>query len=199
ANFPEHLEHGDVGHGILRYSDPGGNRWQIAPGGRSANYEVESPELPGVIVRATAVAEGDRARLTLRVTNRGHKPLERVKPLLCFWYAGLAGFPGKLTDNFEHTYALIGGRPARLAGIPTSNPEATAKVAYVRGCDQHDCDKFANGRGGLIDREIDRALIVVTSRDGKRKAVIAFTPGKSILSNAFIPCAHADPYFGGTL
>ena len=28
------------------------------------------------------------------------------------------------------------------------------------------------------------------------KAVITFTPGKSILSNTAIPCAHADPYFG---
>jgi hypothetical protein len=48
----------------------------------------------------------------------------------------------------------------------------------------------------LIERDIDRALIVVTARDGKRKVVITFAPGKSILSNTVIPCAHADPYYG---
>src|SRR6185436_19465211 len=91
------------------------------------------------------------------------------------------------------------GKLARLSSIATINPEATAKVAYVSGCNQRDCDKFANSRGGLIDRDVDRALIAVTARDGKRKVVIGFTPGKSMLSNAHIPCAHADPYFGGTL
>jgi hypothetical protein len=88
------------------------------------------------------------------------------------------------------------GQLLNLDSIPTFNPKATAKVAYVRGCSQHDCDHFAQGRGGLIDRDIDRALIAVTDQRGNRKILIAFTPGKSILSNAVIPCAHADPYFG---
>jgi hypothetical protein len=196
ANFPEHFEYGDVGYGILRHHNKVPYPWKIAPDGRSASFEVESPELPGAIVRASAVADGDTARLTLELTNRSGKKLERVKPLLCFWYARLAGFPGMRSDNFEHTYVVLDGKPVPLASIPTSNPAATAKVAYIRGCTQRDCDKFALSRGGLIGRDIDRALIVVEARDGKRKVVIAFAPGKSILSNAFIPCAHADPLFG---
>jgi hypothetical protein len=196
TNFPEHFEHGDVGYGILRHHNKRPNPWKIVPDGRSASYEVESPELPGVMVRASAVAEGDRARLTLKITNGGEKTLKRVKPLLCFWYAKLTGFPGKRSDNFKHTHVVMDGRPVTLASIRTSNPAATAKVAYVRGCDQHDCDKFARSRGGLIDRDIDRALIAVAARDGKRKLIIAFTPGKSILSNTAIPCAHADPFYG---
>jgi hypothetical protein len=48
----------------------------------------------------------------------------------------------------------------------------------------------------LIESDIDAALIAVTARDGGRKAILTFAPGKSILSNAVIPCAHADPYFG---
>jgi hypothetical protein len=199
ANFPEHFEHGEVGYGILRYSDKRAYAWKIAPDGRSAGFEVESPDLPGVTVRATAIAQGDRAHLTLKITNNGQRTLERVKPLLCFWYGKMAGFYGKLSDNFQTTYVCMGGKLTALAGIPTTNPQATAKVAYVRGCNQRDCDKFANSRGGLIDRDVDRALIAVTDRVGKRKVVIGFTPGKSILSNAHIPCAHADPYFGGTL
>ncbi len=195
-NFPEHLEHGDVGYGILRHHDKRANPWKIADDGRSANYEIESLELPGVKVRATAVAQSDRARLSLTIQNGSEKTLKNVKPLLCFWYAKLTGFPGKLSDNFEHTYVVMDGKPVTLASIPTENPEARAKVAYVRGCNQHDCDKFAKSRGGLIERDIDLGLIAVTDRDGKHKAVIRFTPGKSILSNRVIPCAHADPFFG---
>ncbi len=196
TNFPEHFEFGEAGHGILRHHDRIPYPWKIAPDGRSAGFEVESPELPGAIVRATAMAEGSKARFTLRLTNRSGKTLERVKPLLCFWYAKLAGFPGKLSDNFGHTYVLLGGKPVSLASLLTSNRAATAKVAYVRGCTQRDCDKFAISRGGLIGRDIDRALIIVQAEDGKRKLAITFTPGKSILSNAVIPCAHADPFFG---
>jgi hypothetical protein len=36
----------------------------------------------------------------------------------------------------------------------------------------------------------------VTSLDGKRKVIFWWTPGKSMIANAFIPCIHADPYFG---
>lgn len=196
VNFPEHLEHGLVGYTILRHYDKRPNPWRIAADGRSASYDVDSLELPGVRVQASAVSEGDRARFWLKITNGGTRNLERVKPLLCFWYAKLTGFPGKLSDNFQHTYVLKDGKVMTLASISTENPAATAKVAYVRGCSQHDCDKFARGRGGLIETDIDRALIAVTARDGKRKAIVAFTPGKSILSNAVIPCAHADPYLG---
>lgn len=43
---------------------------------------------------------------------------------------------------------------------------------------------------------MDLALSVVTSLDSKRKVIIWWTPGKSMIANAFIPCIHADPYFG---
>ncbi|HEX2521302.1 MAG TPA: hypothetical protein VHP35_04190, partial [Terriglobia bacterium] len=182
--------------GILRYSDKRDNPWKIASDSRSASFDVESLELPGVTVHASAMAQRDRALLTLKVFNGGKKRLERIKPLLCFWYSKLTGFPTKLSDNFENTYVIKAGQLLSLRSIPTANPQATAKVAYVRGCSQHDCDQFALRRGGLIEGDVDKALIAVTDRMGARKIAIAFTPGKSILSNAVIPCAHADPYLG---
>ncbi|MEW5977080.1 MAG: hypothetical protein AB1898_14860 [Acidobacteriota bacterium] len=196
VNFPEHFEYGEAGHGILRYSDKRSNPWKLAPDGHSASYEVESLELPGVMVQASAVAQHNRARFTFRIFNGGLTRLERIKPLLCFWYAKLNGFPDKLSDNFQNTYVVQAGRLLNLRGIPTDNPEATAKVTYVRGCSQHDCDAFALRRGGLIKEDVDQALIAVTDKTGARKVVISFTPGKSVLSNAAIPCAHADPYLG---
>ena len=196
VNFPEHLEYGAVGHGILRHHDKRPNPWKIAADGLSASYQVESLELPGVRIEASAIADRDIARLSLNITNGTSQMLESVKPLLCFWYAGLAGFPARLSGNFKYIYVAKEGKPVALADLPTANPDATAKVAYVRGCSQHDCDKFARSRGGLIGSDLDLAWITVTAIDGKRKAVVTFTPGKSILSNAVIPCAHADPYLG---
>jgi hypothetical protein len=50
--------------------------------------------------------------------------------------------------------------------------------------------------GGLIEQDMDLALSVVTSMDNKRKVIFWWTPGKSMIANANIPCIHADPYFG---
>jgi hypothetical protein len=43
---------------------------------------------------------------------------------------------------------------------------------------------------------MDLALSVVTSMDNRRKVIFWWTPGKSMIANANIPCIHADPYFG---
>jgi hypothetical protein len=36
----------------------------------------------------------------------------------------------------------------------------------------------------------------VTSIDQQRKLIFWWNPGKSMIANSFIPCIHADPYFG---
>jgi hypothetical protein len=64
----------------------------------------------------------------------------------------------------------------------------------VRSCPQRDTRSEATG--GLITTDMDLALSVVTSLDDKRKIIIWWTPGKSMIANANIPCMHADPYFG---
>src|SRR5437016_14302402 len=115
----------------------------------------------------------------MKILNGGDKTLNRVKPLLCFWYAGLAGFPSRLSDNFKYTYEVMDGKPVALKNIRTDNPKATAKVAYVRGRTQHDRDQIARSRGGMIERDLDLALIAVTARDGKRKDGMTVNPGRS--------------------
>jgi len=69
------------------------------------------------------------------------------------------------------------------------------KGAPVIGCPQRG-DWFAAKHGGYIEAGIDAALTAVAALDGKRKLIVAWTPDKSMLSNANIPCIHADPYFG---
>jgi hypothetical protein len=203
VNFPEHLEYDEenpandyTGFSLLRHWDERDYPWSISADGRIASLEVESPHEPGVIVAARLTAQANLAVVWMSITNNSRKRLPRVKPLLCFQYGSLTGFPQRLDDNFRYTHIVMGGRLVRLADIRTARPDPQAMVAYVRGCGQHDCDGFANSRGGLIAEDIDAGLAAVTSKDGRRALLVTFTPPKSVLSNAFIPCVHADPCFG---
>jgi len=197
-NLPEHLEVWPSTQGILRHNDkaPKGH-WEVSADGRAATLDVESSTMPGVFVKGTgAVAGNDRIELTMRIENRTERALPAIRPLYCFHYRHLAGFP-QWIGNFKHTYVLIGGKAIALADIPTEKADADVKGAYVRGCTQRDSDAFPKGRGGLIeDRELDAAIIAVEALEGARKVVMAWTPGKSMLSNAAIPCAHGDPFYG---
>ncbi len=107
VNFPEHLEYGPVGYTITRYSDPRPPAWQVDQEGKSAYYDAESIPgrgVEGVKVRATArVVEPNRVRLSLMIANNSSKTLDNVKPLLCFQYKGLAGFPQSSKENFKYT------------------------------------------------------------------------------------------------
>jgi len=200
-NFPEHLEYNPEGRSILRHWDHGPLPWVISPDGRQASYRVESPHLEGVIVEAFARVAGPAevpadtkgVYLAMRITNGSGSALPSVRPLICFQYRGLTGFP-QWTDNFKHNFILIDGRLTSLADLPTERPETKFKGCVVKGCPQR--DTRAERQGGLIDKDMDLALSVVESLDGRRKVVFWWTPGKSMIANANIPCIHADPYFG---
>ena len=134
-------------------------------------------------------------RLGLTIANNSSKILHDVKPLLCFQYKGLAGFPQSSKENFKYTYVVLNGRITALADIATEKPDALAKAAPVQGVKPYRF-AFSKKRGGYIDKPLDLGLSVVTSKDDTR-AVILYTPiGKSVLSNQYIPCLHTDPYFG---
>ena len=197
-NLPEHLERWPGTQGILRHNDqaPKGH-WEVSEDGKTATLDVESSTMAGVFVKGTAKASGEgRVAFTMRIENRMPAALPGIRPLYCFHYRHLTGFP-QWIDNFKHVFVLIDGQAVALADIPTEKPDADVKGAYVRGCTQRDTDAFPKSRGGLIeDRELDAAIIAVEALEGARKIVIAWTPGKSMLSNAAIPCAHGDPFYG---
>ena len=200
-NFPEHLEYNTQGMSILRHWDRNPSLWNVSPDGRQASYRVESPHEPGVIVEAFArlahseeVPEGTTGvYLAMRITNTGERTLPTVRPLLCFQYRGLTGFPAWI-DNFKHSYLVFDGQLKAIADLPTEKPDTSFKGCVVKGCPQR--DTRAERQGGLIEEDMDLALSVVESLDGKRKLVVWWTPGKSMITNAAIPCIHADPYFG---
>ena len=196
VNLPEHLEYESRGMGILRHNDKERTgTWTVAADGLSATLDVESTTAPGVRVTGRAVAKGaDRIELTMRITNGGRIPLPVVKPLYCFHYRTLAGFP-QWVGNFKHTYVVMKGKPVALSLVSTEKPDAKVKGGTISGCRQQG-NGFVRRNGGLIESGLDTAIAAVTALDGRRKMVISWSPGKSILSNANIPCLHADPYYG---
>lgn len=201
-NYPEHLEYNPVGNTILRHWDTIPIPWIISPDGKQAAYRVESLELKDVFVESFARSvnssefpfEGSVVKLAMRIINNGIETLPVVRPLICMQYNGLTGFPDRLQENYRHNYIVIDGEVKVLSDLPTEDIQTTFKGCVVKGCPQH--DTRAEKEGGLIDKEMDLALSIVSSLDNKRKVIIWWTPGKSMIANANIPCIHADPYFG---
>lgn len=196
VNFPEHLEYGDQGMGISRYSDKRDNAWELANENKYAHYEVDSLTAEGIKVEATAeVIEPNRVNFTMKITNNSENLiLDNVKPLLCYQYRTLTGFP-QWIDNFKYTYVVIDGEIKALADIETENLKANVKGATVKPHPPYR-NQFPVRNGGWIEKPLDAAISVVTSKDDRRAVILYGQPGRSMLSNAVIPCLHADPYFG---
>jgi hypothetical protein len=200
-NFPEHLEYNPVGNTILRHWDTIPNPWIISPDGKQASYRVQSLALSDVYVESFArvIHEGEYpfdaqgAYVAMRIINHGTQTLPVIRPLICNQFRDLAGFPQRHHD-FQHTCILIDGQVIALADLVTEDPETTFKGCVVKGCPQR--DTRAEKNGGLIEQDMDAAISIVTSFDQKRKVIFWWNPGKSMIANSFIPCIHADPYFG---
>ena len=200
-NFPEHLEYNPVGNTILRHYDSIPNPWTISPDGKQASFRVESLALENLYVESFARVMDDTAfpfdaqgvHVAMRIINHGAKTLPVIRPLICNQFSELTGFPQHHHD-FQHNYIVIKDQIINLAELPTKNMNTTFKGCVVEGCPQR--DTRAEKNGGLIEKEMDLALSIVTSLDHKRKVIIWWTPGKSMIANSFIPCIHADPYFG---
>ena len=197
-NLPEHLEVWPGTHGILRHNDAEPkSRWIVGENGRTAELDVESATMPGIFVQGRAeIAAPDRVVLRMRIVNRTDRAIPGIRPLYCAQYARLAGFP-QWVDNFRHTHVLIDGEAVALIDTDTENPEADRKGGYVVGAPQHDGDEFPAAVGGLMEKQrLDAAITSVEALAGDRRVLVGWTPGKSMLSNAAIPCIHGDPYYG---
>lgn len=201
-HYPEHLEYNPVGNTILRHWDKIELPWIISPDRKQASYRVESQELDSVYVESflrsvdsgTLPFEGSGVRMAMRIINQGQETLPVVRPLICFQYGDLTGFPTKLQENYQHNFIIMDGAITALSDLPTEDIHTTFKGCVVKGCPQH--DTRSEKEGGLIEKEMDLALSIITSLDHQRKVIIWWTPGKSMIANANIPCMHADPYFG---
>lgn len=195
VNLPEHLEYMPETMGIARHHDKRANVWRVSADSARADYSVESMTEPGVFFSATASALGNKALFEVTITNRSGKLLRSIRPLFCFQYHHLSGFPGRLSDNFQHTFILIKGKEAAVSDLAVEKPDALARMAQVRDCpDEHNW--WAEEMGGFIPEKIDSAVTVLTASRGSRKVTLGWKPGKNFLSNTYIPCIHADPCIG---
>ncbi|HEX8041567.1 MAG TPA: hypothetical protein VF490_20610 [Chryseosolibacter sp.] len=195
VNLPEHLEYMPETMGIARHHDKRANVWQVAADSAGADYSVESLTEPGVFFSARARARDNKALFEVTITNRSEKILRSIRPLFCFQYHHLSGFPARLSDNFQHTFILMKGKPVAVSDLAVEKPDALARMAQVRDCpDEHNW--WAEEMGGFIPEKIDSAVTVLTASGGSRKVTLRWTPGKNFLSNRYIPCIHADPCVG---
>ncbi len=200
-NFPEHLEYNPVGNTILRHYDSIPNPWIISPDRKQASFRVESLALKDVYVESFArVLDGkdfpfdaQGVHVAMRIINHGSKTLPVIRPLICNQFRDLTGFPQSHHD-FQNNFIVIEDQIIALADLPTKDMKTTFKGCVVKGSPQR--DTRAEKNGGLIEKDMDLALSVVTSMDHERRVIFWWTPGKSMIANAFIPCIHADPYFG---
>lgn len=195
VNLPEHLEYMPDTKGIARHHDKRKNVWQISADSSEAHYAVESITEPGVFFSVKAQTDKSRARFKVTITNHTTKKLISIRPLYCFQYNLLNDFPGRNTDNFAHTFVIINGKPVLLADLSVKNTNAIARMAQVGSCpDEHNW--WAVEMGGFIEQRLDAAYTILTSKSDDRKVIVHWTPGKNLLTNAAIPCIHADPCVG---
>ncbi len=195
VNLPEHLEYMPGTKGIARHHDMRKNAWQVNADSSDAKYAVESITEPGVFFSVTARATDQRADFEMTITNHSQKLLHSIRPMFCYQYNLLKGYPAKLSDNFAHTYIVINGKLVPVAGLAVKNPQAVARMAQVGGCkDEHNW--WAEEMGGFIVKRMDAAYTVLTAKDDDRKVILHWYPGKNLLTNGAIPCIHADPCFG---
>ena len=195
VNLPEHLEYMPGTKGIARHHDKRKNVWQLNADSSEAKYEVESITEPGVFFSVKAKATGQDAKFEMNIYNRSKKVLYSIRPLLCFQYNLLKGFPLKDSDNFEHTFIVINGKLVAVVGLTVRNPQAVARMAQVGICkDEHNW--WAEEMGGFIEQRMDAAYTVLTASHDDRKVILHWFPGKNLLTNSAIPCIHADPCIG---
>ena len=195
VNLPEHLEYMPDTKGIARHHDKRANVWQVSNDSMEAHYAVESLTEPGIFFTVKARADKQRATFEMSITNHSEKTLNSLRPMFCFQYNLLKGFPGKNTDNFSHTFIIMNGKPVAVSAINVKNGDAYARMAQVKSCvDKHNW--WAEKMGGFIEQPIDAAYTILTSAHDDRKIILHWTPGKNFLSNAAIPCIHADPCMG---
>ena len=195
VNLPEHLEYMPGTKGIARHHDKRKNVWQVNADSSEAKYEVESLTEPGVFFAVKAQATGQRAIFELIITNHSKKMLNSIRPMLCYQYNLLKDFPARFSDNFEHTFIVVNGKPVPVASLSVKKPQAVARMAQVGSCkDEHNW--WAEEMGGFIEQRMDAAYTILTAAQDDRKVVLHWFPGKNLLTNSAIPCIHADPCVG---
>ncbi len=195
VNLPEHLEYMPGTKGIARHHDKRKNVWRINADSSEANYEVESVTEPGVFFSVKAQTTGQRAIFEMNFTNHSKKILTSIRPMFCYQYNLLKGFPARFSDNFAHTLIVINGKPVSVTSLTVKNPKAVARMAQVGTCkDEHNW--WAEEMGGFIEQRMDAAYTILTAAQDDRKVVLHWFPGKNLLTNSAIPCIHADPCVG---
>ncbi len=111
----------------------------------------------------------------------------------CLIQKGVKGFED---PDATRTFILVKGRWVALART-APGPRRGEKPFFIvtNTSDRPPLPKAQIERSWWADEQADLPLIATVSEDGRRIAALAFDNAYKIMTNADIPCIHADPMF----
>lgn len=111
----------------------------------------------------------------------------------CLIQNGVKGFED---PQGERTFILVEGKWTALSRTKPGIPKGQRPFFIVTNtADLPKLEKPEIERSWWADEQADIPLIATVSQDGKRLVALAFDNSYKIMTNADIPCIHADPMF----
>ncbi|MFC1713634.1 hypothetical protein ACFL6S_08200, partial [Candidatus Poribacteria bacterium] len=165
--------------------------WQVDPDTGAISYQCQLPnkvEFSGRITPGT-----DELDLEFTVKNGTDAELSRLGTQFCLVQSPCPTFS---TPELTNTYILHDGKWLALSdstfkkSIPDKPPWIIGSVKDRPGPKPGASHPDA---WYVCHEPADAPLIATVSRDGAHVLAIAWSTGRSVMSNGWIPCLHADP------
>ena len=127
-------------------------------------------------------------------TNGFREHLNNIGNQYCLIQKGVKGFED---PKAERTFILVNGNWISLANTKPGQPNKGELPFFIvtNTRDQAPLEKVKIDRSWWADEQDNIPLIATVSEDGKHIVGLAFDNSYKIMTNACIPCIHADPKY----
>lgn len=156
----------------------------------------------GVTFKVQVEEKGDSVSIYSTFTNDFLHPLSNIGNQYCLMNTGVKGFED---PKAERTFIRVNGEWLPLNRTKPGIEKGLRPFFIVTNtADLPPLEKVQIERSWWADEQADIPLIATVSEDGRRIVALAFDNSYKIMTNAEIPCIHADPMFsdvevGGTV
>ena len=165
--------------------------WQIDPETGAISYLCQLPN--GIEFSGKLIPGEDAVDMKFAVKNGTDSELNSLNLQFCLVQSS---FPDFSIPELTNTYILHDGKWIALADttfrkmVPDKPPWIIGSVIGRPGPKP---GKSLEKAWYVCHEPADMPLIATVSRDGKRVLAITWPSGRSVMSNGWIPCLHADP------
>ena len=168
------------------------NRWEIAPNERTATLDLDSPGSGDIHLRIDVTVEGPRMDFALTIENRSADDLGDLSATFAADYGKLLGFA--LPDaGLQRAFVLVKGNLTSLSRLRAPQPWVPTRTVLAKDVSPAEPPKAL---GNLSPTPIDRALVILTDADGKRKVLITWQPGELVSIDGAAATLHVNPHLG---